>query len=199
MTSNFTPGFVVPIPTSALEVTTNTVPVVLIPKVFAVPTWSLWSGFVVPMPTDEEGIWTLLLKVEIPETLSWVTEAIPPITLVDTPAVEAKPLRVPLNVVAVITPVNLPSPRTSNFTLGFVVPIPTSALEVTTNTVLVVLIPNVFAVPTWSLWSGFVVPIPTDEEGIWILLLNVEIPETVNWVTDAIPPITDVETPALVA
>ncbi len=41
-------------PTSALEVTTKTVPSVLIPKVFAVPIWNLCNGFVVPIPTSPE-------------------------------------------------------------------------------------------------------------------------------------------------
>ena len=125
------------------------------------------------------------------------------LAVVDNPraviAVVAMPTRFPVKLVAVTTPEILTFPLTSNFVIGLVVPIPTSALEVTTNTVPVVFIPNVFAVPTCNLCSGFVVPIPTDEEGIKTLLLKVETPDTVNDVTDAIPPLTFVEIPAVCA
>jgi hypothetical protein len=40
-------------------------------------------------------------------------------------AVVAVPIRLPVKLVAVTTPVNLPSPWTCSFTVGFVVPIPT--------------------------------------------------------------------------
>ena len=46
----------VPIPTSALEVTTKIVPSLLIPKVFAVPIWNFCSGFVVPIPTRPDAL-----------------------------------------------------------------------------------------------------------------------------------------------
>ena len=147
---------------------------------------------VVAMPTRFP---VKLVAVIIPVVLT--------LAVVDNPravvAVDAIPVRPPTKLEAVITPEILTFPLTSNFVIGLVVPIPTSALEVTTNTVPVVFIPNVFAVPTCNLCSGFVVPIPTDEEGIKTLLLKVETPETLNWVTEAIPPITFVETPADVA
>ena len=50
-TSSFANGLVVPIPTSALEVTTKTLPSLECPKVFATPIWNFCSGLSVPIPT----------------------------------------------------------------------------------------------------------------------------------------------------
>ena len=55
-------------------------PTVKIPKVVTPETLSCW---------DVKFVAEVIPNVEIPETFNWVTDAIPPITFVDTPAIVA--------------------------------------------------------------------------------------------------------------
>ena len=94
-----------------------------------------WSGCdAVPVDVVEPINTGPLAKVEIPETLNWVTDAIPPMTLVD---VVANPTfcdnpeaasNWPENLLAVTTPTKYPSPLTQSFDVGLVVPMPNEPL-----------------------------------------------------------------------
>jgi len=94
-------------------------------------------GFVVPIPTNPAVVVVITVppvptlsvpEVEIPEALRLVALIVPTVILgvPESPvAVVAVPVKAPINVVAVTTPVNVPSPVTVRALVGFVVPMPT--------------------------------------------------------------------------
>jgi len=148
------PLIVIPVPTLIIFVAPlrvmDEVPIVKIPVIRAspltyrevpedptAPTSKVNLGFVVPIPTNPVVIVVItvppvptlsVFEVETPEAFRLVALMVPTVILgvPESPvAVVAVPVKAPINVVAVTTPVNVPLPVTVRALVGFVVPIPT--------------------------------------------------------------------------